>query len=121
MNPYLTLFGTVFFTVVGQLVMKFGIKSLQAPPDSLKKIFIFVVTLFINPYFLTASVLALLASFCWALTLTKLNLAYAYPFMSLSFVLVIFFSGLFFQEPVPLLRWLGVMVIGAGVLIVSRT
>ena len=34
--------------------------------------------------------------------MTKFQLSYAYPFMSLAFVLVMFLSAFFFNEPVTL-------------------
>jgi uncharacterized membrane protein len=48
-------------------------------------------------------------------------LSFAYPFVSMSYVLIILASRVLLGEPVSLLRWVGVLVICAGIIIVSRT
>ena len=52
--------------------------------------------------------------------MTKFDLSYAYPFMSLSFVLVLILSALFFHEPVSMAKVLGVMLIMAGIAVGVR-
>lgn len=52
--------------------------------------------------------------------MTKFQLSYAYPFMSLAFVLVMFLSAFFFNEPVTLAKTLGLALIVAGIIIGSQ-
>lgn len=52
--------------------------------------------------------------------MTKFQLSYAYPFMSLAFVLVMFLSAFFFNEPVTLAKTLGLTLIVAGIIIGSQ-
>jgi drug/metabolite transporter (DMT)-like permease len=44
-----------------------------------------------------------------------------YPFISLTYVVSLVASALIFREHVSALRWLGVVVICAGVYLVSRS
>ena len=61
-----------------------------------------------------------LAAVTWFLALKRLELSYAYPFMSLSFVGVLLLSGVFFGEAVTLWKTIGVALIVAGVVVGSR-
>jgi len=49
--------------------------------------------------------------------MTKFELSYAYPFMSLSFVFVLVLSGLFFHEAITLPKLFGVLLIMSGIIV----
>jgi multidrug transporter EmrE-like cation transporter len=51
--------------------------------------------------------------------MTKFPLSYAYPFMSLAFVLVMFLSAVFFKEPVTIPKSIGLGLIILGIIIGS--
>ena len=57
---------------------------------------------------------------CWMLAMVKLQLGHAYPFISLSFVLVLFLSALFFGEPLTWQKMAGVALIVGGVALGSQ-
>jgi len=63
---------------------------------------------------------AFLASLAWMAALTKFRLSYAYPFMSLSFLLVLLFSYLLFKEPLTISKLAGVILIIIGLYFTSR-
>jgi len=52
--------------------------------------------------------------------MTKLQLSFAYPFMSLAFVLVMVASGLFFQETITVPKVVGMGLVVLGLIIGSR-
>jgi multidrug transporter EmrE-like cation transporter len=52
--------------------------------------------------------------------MTKFELSYAYPFMSLAFVLVLGLSAVFFQEAITMPKVLGLSLIILGIIIGSR-
>jgi multidrug transporter EmrE-like cation transporter len=52
--------------------------------------------------------------------LTQFDLSYAYPFMSLSFVLVLVFSVVLFGETATAPRIIGILLILAGIAVGSR-
>ena len=51
--------------------------------------------------------------------LARLDLSVAYPTVSLGYVLVIVMSKVFFKERISPARWLGVVIICAGVALVG--
>ena len=53
--------------------------------------------------------------------LSRASLSYAYPFVSLTYALILLFDRFILREPVSSLRWAGVALIIAGIVLVSRT
>ncbi|MDD5157868.1 hypothetical protein [Sulfurimonas sp.] len=119
---YFYIFGTIFFTVYGQLVLKWRISSLNftLPNDFLDKV-LFLFKLVFDPFIFSGFAAAFIASFFWMATMTKFELSYAYPFMSGAFVLVFILSVLIFDEIVTWQKILGLMFIVAGIIVTSRS
>src|SRR5690625_8021359 len=97
---YLYIFGTILFTVYGQLMLKWRIDKVGSlPADTFDKI-IFVFRLLLDPLILSGFLSAFVASLFWMAAMTKFDISFAYPFMSLSFMLVFIFSIFIFVEHV---------------------
>ena len=117
---YLYIFGTIFFTVYGQLILKWQVSQAGPfPVDTPGKIG-FILRLLLNPWVMSGIVGGFLAFLCWMAAMTKFELSYAYPFMSLSFLLVLIFSYLLFKEPLTTGKVTGVMLIIIGLYFSSR-
>jgi drug/metabolite transporter (DMT)-like permease len=67
-----------------------------------------------TPAFIGALVIYGLATIGWVSQLRTVNLSVAYPFMSLSFVVVPAASAILLREPIGPRYWLGVALIVAG-------
>ena len=57
----------------------------------------------------------------WLSAISRAPLSWAYPILSLGYVLILVLSRLFLGETVPLTRWLGTLIIVAGVWLVFRS
>jgi multidrug transporter EmrE-like cation transporter len=57
----------------------------------------------------------------WMVALTQLPLNFAYSFQALTYVLVPVASVLWLNEPIPGPRWVGILVICVGIVIVGIT
>jgi drug/metabolite transporter (DMT)-like permease len=55
----------------------------------------------------------------WLVVLSRVDLSVAYPFVGLSYIIVVLFSRLFLHEQVSALRWLGVVVVAVGIAIIG--
>jgi drug/metabolite transporter (DMT)-like permease len=117
---WLYIAATVLLTVYGQVVLKFRLNQIQPLPDHLYDKFSTLFSLVFDPLIFSGFFAAFLASLTWMAALTRFNLSDAYPFMSLSFVLVIVLSGLLFGEPISMQKVLGVMLITGGTYIASK-
>ena len=57
----------------------------------------------------------------WLLALRHADVSFAYPFTAFGFVLVLIISALWLNEPVNGWRIMGILLIGAGIVTVSRS
>lgn len=57
----------------------------------------------------------------WLLVLSRASLSFAYPFASLSYLLIVLADRFVLHEQVPPLRWAGVAFIMAGIVLVAQT
>jgi glycosyltransferase involved in cell wall biosynthesis/multidrug transporter EmrE-like cation transporter len=62
-----------------------------------------------------------LSAAVWLIVLSKASLSFAYPFASLTYVLILVFDRFVLREPISGLRYGGVALIIAGLLLISRT
>jgi multidrug transporter EmrE-like cation transporter len=118
---YVYIFCTVLFTVYGQLVVKWQVSKAGAFPVDAADKMLFLLYLVINPWIISSLIAAFFALLCWLAAMTKFELSYAYPFMSLAFVLVLFLSALFFKEAITIPKVLGLTLIVAGIIVGSQS
>lgn len=111
---------TLLLGVFGQLIMKWQVgKAGHFPIDPVEKVQ-FILRLLVNPWIVSSLAGAFLAALFWMAALTKLDLSVAYPFTSLSFVLVLFLSAVFFGEPLTFAKVAGMGLIILGIVIGSQ-
>mgnify|MGYP002627564356 CR=1 FL=1 len=67
-----------------------------------------------------AGLTAILGVLEWMAVLKRYDLSLAYPLTAISFLLSLFAGALIFHETVPATRWIGVVLIMAGVYFVAR-
>lgn len=120
MTGFLYVLGTVLFTVYGQLIVKWRVAKAGALPSAFLDKLIFLGGIIANPWILSGMFAAFLAMLCWLAAMTKFELSYVYPFMSLAFVLVLILSVVLFHERVTLAKVLGVGLVMLGIVVASR-
>jgi multidrug transporter EmrE-like cation transporter len=62
-----------------------------------------------------------LSAVCWLWVLSRAQLSFAYPILSLTFPIVVGLSAVLFSEFISPMRWTGVGLIVVGVSFLSRT
>lgn len=117
---YCYIFGCIFFTVYGQLVLKWRLSLRGAMPAEAAGKMLFLARAFLDPFILSGFAAAFVASLFWMAAMTKFDVSFAYPFMSLAFVAVLFLSAFFFHEPVTLGKVLGLVLICSGIIITVK-
>jgi uncharacterized membrane protein len=78
----------------------------------------FIRVLF-NKYILIGAFLYALAFFLWLLALSKLELSLMYPLLSLAYIITTFLSAVVLGERVNPSRWVGVILIVIGAILVG--
>jgi multidrug transporter EmrE-like cation transporter len=111
---------TIGLTVYGQLVVKWQILDAGDYPSGAVNRLEFLGRLLLNPWVISVFVGAFIAAMCWITALTRFDLSVVYPFMSLSFVLVLILSAVFFNEAITPLKTIGIGLIVAGLAVGSQ-
>ena len=114
------IFCTVVLTAYSQLIIKWRVSRVGPLPADLARKAVFFTGLLLDPWILTGILGAFFAGLAWMSAMTKLELSYAYPFMSLAFVLVLIFSAFLFHETVTAPKVLGMLLIIVGIIVASR-
>ena len=99
---------------MNQVAMHGGPLDLKAPVASFKRVSANAAVWFGLATFVVSAAV-------WLLVLSRVSLSFASPFASLTYVIILLFDCLILHEPVSGLRWGGVALIIAGILLVSRT
>ena len=107
--------------VAGQLLLKVGMSQLGALEISVAAIPSLIARIILSPYIIVGLAIYFGGVFFWLLALNRADLSYVYPFASLSYVLITLASWLLLHEAVPPLRWIGLVVICIGVMVVGRS
>lgn len=112
---------TVLLNVFGQLAMKKGMTAVGVVTFEFDRFLATMGQALSNGYVLAGIAAYGLSALLWLVLLSRLALSYVYPAISLGYVLVVLISWAVLKEDVPLLRWMGVVVICAGVYLVGRS
>jgi len=122
MHGYLYIFGTLFFTVFGQILLKWRLNTLSftiPEGNAIYKATSFA-KLLIDPYILFGFASAFIASIFWIAAMTKFEITYAYPFMSLAPALVFIVGILFLGETFTTGKILGLLIITIGIFVTVK-
>lgn len=121
MNPYWYIAGTLFFTVYGQVVLKWRLQSLALElPQSFLEKFFFLIRLLFDPFVFSGFLSAFIASLFWMVAMTKFEITKAYPFMSLAPALVFVMGVLFLGETFSIGKVVGLILIILGTFVTVK-
>ena len=120
MYLYLILFG-VLLNAAAQLALKQGMRQIGH--------FDFVVQNIGHVFFAVAANAYIWAGLCcyvvsvgiWLLVLSRVEVSYAYPFLSVGYIVTACAGWFFFQENLSITRLLGIVVICFGVWLITRS
>jgi drug/metabolite transporter (DMT)-like permease len=74
-----------------------------------------------NPLLLIGLVIYAASTFLWLISLSKADLSFAYPFLSLTYFVVLLGGAVLFAEQITVARVAGFIVVIIGLLIVARS
>ena len=119
-SAWILVAATVLLTALGQVLIKWqaGKMAGGAAGSELSGL-MRGLQLLLNPWVIAGLLSAFLASACWMVAMTRLELSEAYPFTALNFVLILLAGHYLFSEPVTWGKGLGTMLIVAGVIVTA--
>jgi hypothetical protein len=99
--PHLLLIAVLVLSVYSQLIMK-SRALVHGGANSSADYLQYLISMATGWRVLSAAGATFLAGVCWLLALRRPELAYAFPFIALSFVLIQVSANLFLGEPLPM-------------------
>ena len=121
LSSVLLILLSISIAVAGQILLKIGIDRIGVNGIGSTKALINLFSGIIkSPMVLTGLFLYFISAAIWLVILSTVDLSFAYPFIGLSYVLVLILSKFILKEEVNPIRWIGAFIITAGVVIISR-
>ena len=111
---------TIVFTVYSQLTMRWQVQLAGPLPDDVAGKLHYVVQLLLNPWVLSGVAATFFAGVSWMLAMTKFEISYAYPFISLNYLIVVAAGFLFFAESLSGLKLIGTGLVILGLIIIAK-
>ncbi len=115
------IFVSVTGAAIGQVLLKQGMKSLGPLTLMWKELPSQLFGMLTNPFVILGLIFFVASTVFWLSALSRVDLSFAYPFASLSYVLMLFASWQFFGEEITPLRLVGTITVALGVILISRT
>ncbi|MGZ8651156.1 MAG: EamA family transporter [Actinomycetota bacterium] len=119
------LIGLILFSVLlaagAQLTLKHGMNQVADSSGALKVSVSSLKDVVTTPSVWGGLFLFGLSAMVWLAVLSRTSLSFAYPFASLSYVLILLADKFVLNETVPALRWAGVFCIMVGIVLVAQT
>ncbi len=114
MQSYLYVSAALVLTVYAQVLIKYR-AIVNATPDPAESSRLFLISMFTDPWVISAFLAAVAAAAAWMLAIRKEDLSVLYPLMALTFVLVPIFAALLLGERIAALQFIGMVMIVGGV------
>jgi len=117
---FVYIFGAIFFIVYSQIIIKWELLKGDLVTSNFDNIFSFYFATLINPYIASGIISAFVSSLFWIKVLSEVDLSYAYPFMSIAFIIVGILSFYLFNEQMTVNKLVGTLLVVVGIIVVSR-
>ena len=113
------IFISVLLGAVGQLLIKKGM--MVYGKVGVAQIWSELIRVFLVPYVFIGFICFVTSAILWLSVISKNEISFAYPMVSLGYILILIVSIFWFNEAVTWVRFLGVVLICLGVIAITRT
>ena len=110
---------SVVLGAIAQIFLKHGLAQVKRAQNGPVAILELVRRVAFQPCVWLWALSFVAATGLWILGLQRVDLSYAFPLLSCSYILVSVLSATFFHEHVDRSRWLAVVVISCGVVLIA--
>ena len=111
----------IFFNVAGQLLLKHGMSRLGNFQLSLNALIPVFIRAFLSPYILLGLGCYVTGFLIWLIVLAKAEVSYAYPLISVGYVLTAVLGWWLLGENVTWIRLTGILITCLGVFLISQS
>jgi drug/metabolite transporter (DMT)-like permease len=121
MNTAMLILAATVLGIAGQLMLKQGMTAMGPLSVSFAGVPQIVWRMITSPMVIGGLAIYGFGTFFWLITLSRLELSFVYPFVTLNQVIVFLIAWVVLREQVSPMRALGVAVICVGMLLIART
>lgn len=118
MKIFKYVLASVILVDAGQIMVKYGLNNSSINFSDLLSSYI---SLFLNPFIFFGFMAVGLSSIFWLAALSKADLSYTYPMISIGYIVIAIASMVIFKEHISVTRWIGIGVICSGVFLMSKS
>ena len=118
-KPFFLVITAICFSVSGELLLKSGMNSVGVL--SFLNFWPTLGKIFTNPRILVGFGFFGVGAVFWLAAISRVPLSWAYPMLSIGYLLILLFSAIVLKEQVAPLRWVGALVICVGIVLVFRS
>jgi multidrug transporter EmrE-like cation transporter len=119
------IFGLILFGVLlnagAQLMLKAGMSQIGHFEFTIANALPVGIKIMANPPIITGLVMYVISVGVWLLVLSRVQVSFAYPMLSIGYVVNALAAYYLFGEPLTSIRMLGIFVIIAGVYLVGQS
>ncbi len=121
---YLLILVSVGLAISGQICLRRGMGEVKdrtgmGAGDLLKKPATFVKEIVSTWMVVLGLVIFVASAMFWLIVLTDVPLGVAYPFVSLTYIVVMFYDKFFESREITALNWMGAVAIVVGIVIIN--
>jgi drug/metabolite transporter (DMT)-like permease len=117
MTKYLFILATVILLVYAQLILKFRANVISERMANSSDSFQYVINMLFDPFVVTALGACFLSLIAWLMAIRRTEISQAYPFVSLTFVLLPIGASIFLKETFYPLQIVAGIIIVAGIVL----
>jgi multidrug transporter EmrE-like cation transporter len=111
---------SLVFATAGQLTLKSAMESIgRIGADQVSEAGQTIARAIKEPRLWIGLALFGISAVFWLVVLSRVDLSLAYPFVGISYVIIVALARFMFHEQVPPLRWAGVLVIAVGIALIG--
>ena len=120
MNPLIYVFASILFVTVSQLLFKQGVTVLQqrSKPEGVPAWKHYLGMVF-QPHIFIGLFCNGMAAIFWLLSLSRFDLSYVFPFISMNYILVPLAAMWIFKERMSTARLAGIGIIFVGIFLIA--
>jgi multidrug transporter EmrE-like cation transporter len=111
----------VLLNAFAQLALKQGMRLIGTFSFSFENMIPILIKVSVNPFILAGLTCYVLSVLVWLMVLSRVEVSFAYPLLSIGYVVTAFAGFLFFDENMGYIRWAGILIICLGVYLITRT
>ena len=113
---FVFIFPPIILTVLGEFILKYSINTVSIP-ISLESVFLLIQT----PMVVLGFFCLIIGGVLWLVAMTKFELSFVYPFLSINYIVVMLGSDWLLKETVGFNRYMAIVFIIVGLVLISRS